>query len=561
MQKLVNDEGKAESRKVKKLGNRLSIAVGVLVLVTVMIMISLNYYASEALVYKLLEEECVGVSKTLVYELSKQENIDMEDKNVLLDDLKEATGLEFSITKGDIRTYTTIMDGGKRTIGTKIAANIEEIVLKGGKEFIGEVDVLGIPYIGRYVPYTDSDGDVGVLFVGVPSKEAHDEVFSKLIISVGVGLVIMIISLVFIRIYMNRKVAVPLGRLVEYAARIGQGNFAKDDSLSLTAQAKGNDEIALLARTFEKMQTGLATINGELIGLFSELGRGNWTVDVKNHEIFVGQWGDLVKSLERMLSEVNNVLGQVISVADQIALGSEQVSAGAQSLAQGSTQQAASIQELSATMLQIANGVEKNAENTRKASHLGAGAGDILEASQKEMSMMLVAMDDISKASSDISRIIKTIDSIAFQTNILALNAAVEAARAGEAGKGFAVVADEVRNLAQKSAEAAKETTDMIESSMIAVERGKELAGNTNEAFAKVAESAGSILVLVEEIAAAVAEEETSAKQISLGIDQISQVVQNNSATAEESAAASQELSAQSGALHESVKVFKIKNH
>ena len=372
--------------------------------------------------------------------------------------------------------------------------------------------------------------------------------------AIGIVIAISIITLIVIVSLLLRAFILPVLEVKRVAENL------RDGKLEVDIKVDSGDEIGEMATIFKEMAERINFIITDLVYGIGAMSKGDFAVESSGEEKYVGQYKELFAASQDLAVNMSQVLSRIDDTADQVSLGSEQVAAGAQTLAQGATEQAASIQQLSATMNQVAEGVSRNAESTRKASQLGVEAGTIIEESQNEMTLMLNAMDEISRASANIGRIIKTIDDIAFQTNILALNAAVEAARAGEAGKGFAVVADEVRNLAQKSAEAAKETTSMIEGSVGAVNRGKELAQKTNEAFGKVADSAGTILTLVGEIAVAVGEEEMSTKQMSIGIDQISQVVQNNSATAEESAAASQELSSQAHLLKDSISMFKLKD-
>jgi len=239
-------------------------------------------------------------------------------------------------------------------------------------------------------------------------------------------------------------------------------------------------------------------------------------------------------------------------------MGADQVSVSAQSLSQGATQQASAIEELASTIEHIAGQVKKNAESTSKVKNLITDTSSEVSNGNKQMAEMLKAMNDINNSSSEISKIIKVIDDIAFQTNILALNAAVEAARAGAAGKGFAVVADEVRNLAGKSAQAAKNTTELIEDSIIKVQEGTVIANSTANSLNEIVKSVDEISNLIVSIDKASEQQSSSIQEVTLGIEQISTVVQTNSATAEESAAASEELSGQATMLGELIAKIKL---
>ena len=228
-------------------------------------------------------------------------------------------------------------------------------------------------------------------------------------------------------------------------------------------------------------------------------------------------------------------------------------------MAEGSTEQASAIQQLSAALVELTNHVQQNAENAREGSGMSAEAGQGVNESNKDMQKLMDAMGEIEASANEINKIIKTIDDIAFQTNILALNAAVEAARAGSAGKGFAVVADEVRNLAAKSAEAAKNTTELIESTVNAVNNGTRLANETAQALDNVVKKATVVNTKIQEIASVCEEQANAIQEINVGIDQISSVVQTNSATAEQSAAASEELSSQANMVKDLVGQFRLR--
>ena len=292
--------------------------------------------------------------------------------------------------------------------------------------------------------------------------------------------------------------------------------------------------------------------------LLTEMSQGNLDVKSADANMYVGDYAHILEAFRRLKESMISSFRNILAASEQVSAGSSQVSSGAQSLAQGATEQASSIQELSASIQEVSQRVKENSENADRARDLTTETNAIMSASTGDMDLARQAMDEISATSKDISKVIKAIDDIAFQTNILALNAAVEAARAGTAGKGFAVVADEVRNLSQKSAEAAKNTTSLIESSINAVEKGTDLVNKTSGGFGQVAQKATEIQEIIESIAAQAQQQAAAIEQISIGIDQVSSVVQMNSATSEESAAASEELSGQAVTLKNLVDQFKL---
>lgn len=294
----------------------------------------------------------------------------------------------------------------------------------------------------------------------------------------------------------------------------------------------------------------------EISGVLTEISEGN--LDVAITADYKGDFVEIKDSLNHIIVNLSQVLGDIGNAADQVASGSRQVSDGSQTLSQGSTEQASSIQELTASITEIASQTKQNAINANQANELAMEAKKSAEQGNGQMQEMLSSMDGINEASANIFKIIKVIDGIAFQTNILALNAAVEAARAGQHGKGFAVVAEEVRNLAARSAEAAKETTDLIEGSIHKVQGGTTLAKETAEYLDEIVGGVEKAANLVGKIAEASNEQATGIAQVNKGIEQVSLVVQNNSATAEQSAAASEELSSQAELLKEMVMKFKL---
>lgn len=270
--------------------------------------------------------------------------------------------------------------------------------------------------------------------------------------------------------------------------------------------------------------------------------------------------GDAAASFEIMRQRIREVLVEINHGADQVAAGAQNVSDASVALSQGASEQAASVEQLSASISEIASQTASNAQNAEKANELTVGTRNRAEMGNQEMQEMLAAMEEINASSVNISKIIKVIDEIAFQTNILALNAAVEAARAGQHGKGFAVVAEEVRNLAARSAKAAKETTDMIEGSMEKVEAGRGIAHKTAQALSEIVGDVASVADIVASIAKASNEQKLALEQINQGVQQVSQVVQSNSSTSEEAATASQHLSAQADSMKANVGKFRLGN-
>lgn len=353
--------------------------------------------------------------------------------------------------------------------------------------------------------------------------------------------------------YLTRSITGPIRELEKAAEKIVGGDF----DIKVTYESK--DEMGSLAKAFKNMTMILGDVISDASRLLREMADGNFDVRTKAEERYVGQFQGLLSSMRKLNRDLSMTLGQINQSADQVSSGSGQVSNGAQALAQGATEQAASVEELAATITNISHQVKTTADNAMEARHQANTAGDEVDECNTQMKDMMAAMEEITRTSNEIGKIIKTIEDIAFQTNILALNAAVEAARAGEAGKGFAVVAEEVRSLASKSSVASKNTAELIESSIEAVARGTKIANSTAESLMRVVDQVRSASGKVDDIANAAEEQSGAIEQVTLGVDQISSVVQTNSATAEESAAASQELSEQASMLKSLVAKFSLR--
>ena len=358
---------------------------------------------------------------------------------------------------------------------------------------------------------------------------------------------------IVLSLYLTKSITKPIRDLEKSAEKIVNGDF----DVSITYQSR--DEMGKLANAFRNMTEILEEVITDASRLLSEMADGNFDVRTHAEDRYVGEFQNLLLSIRKLNRGLSSTLGQINRSADQVAAGSDQVSIGAQALSQGSTEQAAAVEELATTIAGISTQVKDTATDALEAKKQSTMAGDEAEECNQQMHDMMNAMEEITRTSDEIGKIIKTIEDIAFQTNILALNAAVEASRAGTAGKGFAVVADEVRNLANKSTVASQNTAELIEGSIKAVSRGTQIADSTAQSLVKVVEEVRSASGKVDKIADAAEEQAGAIEQVTLGINQISSVVQTNSATAEQSAAASQELSEQADMLKQLVAKFILR--
>ena len=343
----------------------------------------------------------------------------------------------------------------------------------------------------------------------------------------------------------------PVQEAAEVLQEMSQGNLQR----RVVGNYKGDH--ADIKNALNNTLDALSSYVNEIASVLGEMASSNMVVGINDE--YKGEFVQIKDAINLIADSLNGVLGEVDSAAEQVATGSRQVSDSSMSLSQGATEQASSIEELTASIEQIATQTKKNAENANEAKIIAEETKINASKGNEQMQYMLKAMAEINDSSNNISKIIKVIDEIAFQTNILALNAAVEAARAGQHGKGFAVVAEEVRNLAARSANAAKETTAMIEGSIVKVEGGTKIANVTAEALNKIVEGIGKAASLVSEIAIASNEQAIGVEQVNVGISQIADVVQTTSATSEETAAASEELSSQAEMLKTQIGKFKLR--
>ena len=381
-------------------------------------------------------------------------------------------------------------------------------------------------------------------YVGLSAEELA--VKSKAVVVQGVitGLIFEVL-LIILGVYVSRSIGANLKKIVDAIKIVGDGGIEVD------IQKVSDDEFGEIIDAINEM-VGSVKHDARLAYNISE---GDLSMDVvPRTDIDV-----LGMAFKKLVDDNNHILGNIREASMQVTTGSEQVASASQSLAQGSTEQASSLEQITASIGDIADRTKANAEQANNANKLVREAKEGAEKGNVQMGEMIEAMHDINHASENISKIIKVIDDIAFQTNILALNAAVEAARAGAHGKGFAVVAEEVRNLAGKSAQAASETAELIEDSISKISKGSKLAEDTAKALETIVLNIEQIVALISNIANASNEQATAITQIDQAIGQVSHVVQSNSATSEQCAAASEELSNQAMRLRELIAKFKLR--
>ena len=368
----------------------------------------------------------------------------------------------------------------------------------------------------------------------------------------AVCLVLALGCLISLVQYVLSQIVRPIIRITESAQPLQEGR------LTLDIDYKANNELGDLSTTLRESMAQIEDYVTDINRIMGQMSEGNFNVTTSTS--FIGDFQSIEGSINRLTENLSTAMGQIANAERRISGDAEQLSNSSQSLAQGATEQASAIEQMYATLDDLTRSAEQNVKTTDNAQENARMAGEQVTLSGEQMEQMVAAMGNITNASQEISRIITTIENIAFQTNILALNAAVEAARAGTAGKGFAVVADEVRSLASQSDQAAKATKDLIENSVRATEQGSKIVEEVSATLQKTLELVMQSSSDIQSIAEATRGEAESIAQVTEGIGQISSVVQTNSASSEESAAVSAELFDQVRLLQDQTRRFQLKN-
>ncbi len=526
-----------------------------------------NVYVSEPLISKVTGELSIMVAAPL-YAGGKQGSsiigvVYFVPQETFLNDIISSikiseTSHAYMINKsGDTIADTTLetittqnIEREAQTNGSlKELAEIHKAMRQGSEGFDSFHDSDG-PRFAAYAPVGGTDG--WSVAVTAMKKDYLAETYFGMFVNIAV-MILSVLASSFVALKLSNNISLPMQACAKRMKQLVEGDLE-----SPVPQSHGQDETAELTKSTADLVEGLNTIIHDIGYLLTEMAGKNFDVQSSHREAYVGSFQGILESMRTLKIQLSSTMKQINSSAKEVAAASDHVSSGAQTLSQGAITQASSVEELAATINEISNSAKQTSSAAEEAGHFVEQAGAQLNASVGHVGELNQAMEKIFSSSKEISAIIGTIESIAFQTNILALNAAVEAARAGASGKGFAVVANEVRNLASKSDEAAKATKELIEHSIGAANEGGEAVSRVTESLERTSVLAGNVTTQMNIVVEAIERQTTAIGQVNEGVEQISSVVQANSATSQESAAVSEELSAEAASLKTLVDQFTL---
>ena len=420
-----------KGRKNKRIGRKVGNLVALMLAVSITVVVVLCVWMFYRLTMSMMEDVCVSGTNVLAYELANYQG--PEDKTALLDALSGQMGCEFTIFHGDERAYTTIQQDGQRAVGTRLSDELSEIVLEQGQSYVGRASILGEDHLCSYVPTKDSEGRTdGLIFAGISMADVNRQVTFTVYLSCIIGIALIIAGIFVVGAYIKRTVSKPLFRLTVLAETLEQGNLEMGQNMEVSIHS--NDEIGILAQSFDQTIGRLRNYIGEISHMLESIAEGDLTVQI-NQE-YVGDFARIRSSLNDILEKLDKTIGQIVVSSESVSGGAAQMSAAAQGLSQGSVEQTGAVEELESTMEEVAGRIKQTADNAGQAQEQADEVGRQLTESNQKMQEMMAAMEKINSSSSEIGKIIKAIEDIAFQTNILALNAAVEAGRAG-GGQGI----------------------------------------------------------------------------------------------------------------------------
>lgn len=426
-------------------------------------------------------------------------------------------------------------------------------VMDGGYLAAAEKDSYMHDYNGERVYVAASAiGETGWMLYLIQPYSAYMGDLQRLINLFVIIFFISLAVIILVTFVVSGSIVRPIARVEDAAVQMAAGNF------NIGIPVYSRDEIGRLADSMKKLCKNTNSVIADLGQILAEMERGNLAAKSKDADIYTGDYLKLIQSIRNFREKIIATLTDINAVSDRVSSGSVQVSASSQDVSQGTTEQAASVEELMSTIAEVTGKIHDNSKSAEDAMNKTQAAGEEMQRANEKIHELVVAMGEVKECSDQISEIIKTIESIAFQTNILALNAAIEASRAGVMGKGFAVVAGEVRELAVKSTEAANSTQLLIENTIHSVERGNRLVNEVASAMNMVSEASRDVLVCNTDICDSSSDIASSIELINNGVGQISNVVQANVGIARQSAVSSEELSRQADALKQLVGEFEL---